>query len=156
MSYIEPLTSEIDRRRVDWCVKNADRIKELTDRLDACSSLIDKQKVYAQFTPDEKDGIIDEYGRRKANRLALPGSLVAPVGERFNITVHITGGTLRASHAGVAIVIGADDGTYNRYVFLMPEWVDAEGRTIRFAYANAAEFKIVDDNYHCSAHSRMI
>lgn len=128
-----------------WQSCNRDRIVELNDALDTCRALPDRRILYGTLSREEKLGIMDEYIRRRTNETAPVGSLVRPRRPPygFSITVRRQGSVTYASHHDLATVVGAEDGTYVRYVFLNPPWTNVEGHVIAFAEANAYDLEVV-------------
>lgn len=129
-----------NKRNERWRARNPGHDVVLCDMLDACVSWPQRRVLFATFAKDEQDGLMDEWCRRRTNRVAPVGSIVGPMQPPgfFGFYHESEGSTLYATHSGTATVLGQEDGTYTRYLMLHVPWQDQEGRRVVFAKASAS------------------
>lgn len=99
-----------------WELQNRDRCIEINDQLDKLS-LYDRRVLYQTLSDAEQSGIIPEYGRRRNNEIAPPGSMV----RCKHVWIFNTSNRMGSSHTydGTALVIAAPErGGYDRILYL--------------------------------------
>lgn len=130
----------------EWNALNPGRDAELCDILDACQTLNEKRQLYATFTKDERNCLIDEYCVRKVERMVPIGSMVGPLRPcGYNIARRDASGTheIYATTTSTATVIGHKARSAVRYVMLHQTWRNKEGDMIWIAEVSAHDLEVL-------------
>ena len=134
----------------EWEAANPERAIELNDIIDSHKTMDAKRAFVATLNKEEKNGLLNEYMRRRENEHAPLGSLVRGKhhdqvnGHSFSFVVRNGDSTMHACHLGLATVIGQDGhGGCVRYLVLQPPWQNKEGTVVMFAEASSYELEVL-------------